>query len=260
MNIREQVRQVILKTKKQEGSLYTFLYKAHFALSRTKFPYIMPLGAFLWYASRFIRRVWAFFKENFYSQQITRYRCKVGRNLWLPGGAPFFLGSGEIIMGDDVRMWGTVDFFVGGPITAHPQLIIGNNVGIGKGVGFSVKKKIVIGNNVGIGGGTLFFDNPHHPIEVEHPEQRFILPIEESDCEPIVVEDDVWISSNCIILKGVTIGRGAVVGIGTVVVKNVPPYTLVAGVPAREIRKLKRPADFAQRERHEQAPPPKRHL
>lgn len=52
----------------------------------------------------------------------------------------------------------------------------------------------------------------------------------------IVVQDDVWIGSGAIILSGVTIGQGAVVGAGALVRKNVPPYAIVGGVPAKVIR------------------------
>ncbi len=51
----------------------------------------------------------------------------------------------------------------------------------------------------------------------------------------IVVEDDVWIGWRAIVLDGVTIGRGAVVGAGSVVTKTIPPFAIVAGVPAKEI-------------------------
>lgn len=54
---------------------------------------------------------------------------------------------------------------------------------------------------------------------------------------PIIIEDDVWIGSRVTILPGVKIGKGAVVGAGAVVTKNVTPYYIVAGNPAREIRK-----------------------
>jgi acetyltransferase-like isoleucine patch superfamily enzyme len=52
----------------------------------------------------------------------------------------------------------------------------------------------------------------------------------------IVIEDDVWIGANCVILPGVTIGRGAVIGAGAVVTKNVPPYSIYIGNPARLLR------------------------
>jgi acetyltransferase-like isoleucine patch superfamily enzyme len=54
----------------------------------------------------------------------------------------------------------------------------------------------------------------------------------------VVLEDDVWIGAGAVILPGVTIGQGAIVGAGAVVTRSVAPFTIVAGVPAREIRKI----------------------
>jgi maltose O-acetyltransferase len=53
---------------------------------------------------------------------------------------------------------------------------------------------------------------------------------------PVVIEDDVWIGAHCVILPGVRIGRGAVIAAGAVVTGDVPPETVVAGVPARHLR------------------------
>lgn len=53
----------------------------------------------------------------------------------------------------------------------------------------------------------------------------------------IIIEDDVWIGANAVILSGVKIGRGSVIGAGSIVTKNVSPYTLIAGNPAKEIKK-----------------------
>jgi len=67
-----------------------------------------------------------------------------------------------------------------------------------------------------------------------------------SDGKPTLIEDDVWIGSNALIRQGLHIGRGAVIGAGAVVLRNVPPYTIVAGVPARPIRK-RFPDEIAER-------------
>jgi acetyltransferase-like isoleucine patch superfamily enzyme len=55
---------------------------------------------------------------------------------------------------------------------------------------------------------------------------------------PVVIEDDAWLGTNAVVLPGVRVGRGAVVGAGAVVTRDVAPFTVVAGVPARPIRSL----------------------
>lgn len=61
-----------------------------------------------------------------------------------------------------------------------------------------------------------------------------------ADSQPVTIEDDAWICFKASILKGVTVGRGAIVAAGSVVTRDVAPYTLVAGNPARPIKDLKR--------------------
>lgn len=54
---------------------------------------------------------------------------------------------------------------------------------------------------------------------------------------PVIIKDNAWIGMSAIILKGVTVGEGAIVAAGSVVTKDVPPHTIVAGVPARVIKR-----------------------
>jgi len=56
-------------------------------------------------------------------------------------------------------------------------------------------------------------------------------------CAPVIIEDDVWLGTRAIVLRGVRIGTGSVVAAGAVVTKDVAPHTLVGGVPARALRK-----------------------
>lgn len=62
---------------------------------------------------------------------------------------------------------------------------------------------------------------------------------------PVTIGDYVWIGMNCLILKGVTIGEGAIIGAGSVVTRDVPPFCLAAGSPARVLRSLQ-PDESAQ--------------
>lgn len=69
-----------------------------------------------------------------------------------------------------------------------------------------------------------------------------------SDDEPVVIENDVWIGTGAIILKGVTISRGAIVAAGALIIKNVPPYSIVGGVPAKVLKFRWTPEEIIQHE------------
>lgn len=96
-----------------------------------------------------------------------------------------------------------------------------------------------LGDRAAVGPYVTFVTSsaPNESVLRDHPEvQRMI-----KDFGPIHVEADAWIGANVVILPGVTVGRGAIVGAGAVVAKNVPAWTVVAGVPARVVRTLSPP-------------------
>ena len=95
---------------------------------------------------------------------------------------------------------------------------------------------MTIGNNVLIGSGCLISDTDSHPIDWE---DRFYDRNEKTRKAPIVIKDNAFIGARSIILKGVTIGEGAVIGAGSVVSKDVPHYSIVCGNPARVVKTLK---------------------
>lgn len=94
--------------------------------------------------------------------------------------------------------------------------------------------RITIGDNVAVGANSTILDTDFHPID---PAQRRLNP-QSAKTAPVVIEDDVFIGMNSLILKGVTIGRGSVVGAGSVVTKDVLAGTIVAGNPARVVGKI----------------------
>jgi acetyltransferase-like isoleucine patch superfamily enzyme len=94
--------------------------------------------------------------------------------------------------------------------------------------------RIVIGDNVVVGANTTIVDTDFHPLDFD---RRRSNP-SEGRSAAVVIEDDVFIGMNCLVLKGVTIGRGSVIGAGSVVSRDVPPGVLVAGNPARAVREL----------------------
>lgn len=101
------------------------------------------------------------------------------------------------------------------------------------------RKLIFIGDNVSIGPNvTIICDscanNGKEINEINEVREKL------TKCEPVVIEDEVWIGAGVIILPGVQIGRCAIIGAGSVVMKDVEPYSIYAGVPAKKLRMLER--------------------
>lgn len=116
----------------------------------------------------------------------------------------------------------------------NSKIIIGDNVGI-SGSTICATTSVTIGDNVLIGSGCLISDTDSHPIDWE---DRLYDRNEKTRKAPIVIEDNVFIGARSIILKGITVGEGAVIGAGSVVSKDVPPYSIVCGNPARVVKTL----------------------
>jgi acetyltransferase-like isoleucine patch superfamily enzyme len=75
-------------------------------------------------------------------------------------------------------------------------------------------------------------------VTSSHPNHSRIRPFAPLSQGPIIIEDDAWLGAGCVVLPGVRIGRGAVVGANSVVLKDVPPLHVVAGQPAQTVREL----------------------
>jgi acetyltransferase-like isoleucine patch superfamily enzyme len=110
------------------------------------------------------------------------------------------------------------------------QVKIGDNVWIGSNVFIDGKNLTLVGE-IGIGPGVVFIGSQHTGVPLDIPVFRTDHVI-----EPIVVERGVDIGANSVILSGVTIGENAIVGAGSMVNRDVPPNSTVAGVPARVIK------------------------
>ena len=105
---------------------------------------------------------------------------------------------------------------------------IGDNSGIGA---FSFIGTVIIGNNVMMGTHCMILSQNHRFNDLSVPmcQQGF------QDDKPVSIDDDVWIGNRVIILPGVRVGGGSIIGAGAVVTKNVEPYTIIGGNPARVI-------------------------
>ena len=99
-------------------------------------------------------------------------------------------------------------------------------------------KEVLIGNNCYLADNIIIRDNDGHPVD--YMQRRENQSVSKDDVKPVRVGDDVWIGSHSIILKGINIGDGAIVASGSVVSKDVEPFTIVGGNPAIVIKRLHR--------------------
>jgi len=116
------------------------------------------------------------------------------------------------------------------------NIFIGNNVFIGNHASFiSANSKIIIGNYVMFGPHVTIRGGNHRIDVIGEYMYNVKEKLPEND-QNVIIQDDVWVGCNVTILKGVTIGRGAVVAAAAVVTKDVPPYSIVGGNPAKIIK------------------------
>jgi acetyltransferase-like isoleucine patch superfamily enzyme len=147
-------------------------------------------------------------------------------------GRPRIENDGHLTIGHRTLLRSTpvpVELAVGVGATMH----IGDAVRVNYGASIAAVASIHIGDRVRIGPYAMIVDSDFH--ELHDRQQRPVG-------RPVVIEDDVWIGAKASVLKGVRIGRGAVVGVGAVVTRDVPAGAIVAGVPARIVRMSATPA------------------
>lgn len=139
---------------------------------------------------------------------------------------------------------------VDGELMVHDyggRIVIGESAYIGMGSRVWSGDEVRIGNHVFVAHNVTITDTNSHQTDAEERAehyQRTVVegkPFEKGTIQtaPVVIGDHAWINFNVAILKGVTIGEGAIIGAGSVVTKDVPPYVLSAGNPARVVRPLR---------------------
>jgi len=148
--------------------------------------------------------------------------------------------SGCILMvGEDSNVEGSLVFE-----RPNSTIRIGARTHIGGGTLLDAAEQIAIGDDVMLAFEVLVMDHDSHSLKFSERKNDVTdwkqgkkdwsnVPI-----KPVTIGDRAWIGARVIILKGVTINQGGVVGAGSVVTKDVPPYTIVAGNPARVVREL----------------------
>jgi len=193
----------------------------------------------LWLVLAF-RQSYQFLVRVFICEPLFKASCKeYGARLRTDCHLHYVQGSGDIVLGDDVWFDGRVTITFAARFADHPLLEVGDKTAIGNQTEFRIGKRISIGKNCNLSGWTILMDSNGHPGD---PALRWAgRPPDPDDVRPIVIGDGVWIGLRCIIFPGVRIGTGSIVSAGSIVRTHVPPYSVVAGNPAKVMFRLKKP-------------------
>lgn len=140
-----------------------------------------------------------------------------------------------ISIGDNVTIGRATDIYVHPPRSERKGYVVqvGNNVHIGSHNIIGARKSIVLEDNVLIGPHVMIGDHGHRYENVDVP----IKMQDATEGRPIRIERDSWIGANVFILPNVTVGRHSVIGANSVVNHDIPPYSVVVGVPARVVKR-----------------------
>lgn len=209
--------------------IYDFVWTVNLPIPR----FLKPVGR-LFYEMRFgVILVWRRVKSLTYVGPLFSCRCEsVGRRLQSVA-MPSVRGHALIYIGDDVRLARNLTI-TSGRFWDSPTLRIGNRTSIGHGVTITCNREVVIEDDVLIAGNCRISDYDGHPAAME---KRIAgCAPDPEDMRPVRICKGAWIGYGALILKGVTIGEGAIVGANSVVTHDVPPHSVVAGPPARVVK------------------------
>ena len=150
---------------------------------------------------RVIRKIVRWYKKREITEQLNSFGA-VGQSVWMQSKG-IYKGCENIFLGNRVQLMEELQF-----LTTRAKIIIGNDVIV------SSYTTIVTGNH-----RTDLIGK--HMIDIDEKNEK--LPQNDAD---VIIDDDVWIGTHCIILKGVHIGTGSIIAAGAVVTKDVPPYSI----------------------------------
>ncbi|MEJ7560468.1 MAG: acyltransferase [Pedobacter sp.] len=153
---------------------------------------------------------------------------KVGKGTSLPSLRASW--PHQVTIGQNCQIERDVSFKFDGIWAPGPSIVIEDNVFIGAGCEFNINLGIHISRNSNIASGCKFIDHDHGIVLGER------IGAQPSVSAAILIEEDVWLGVNVIVLRGVTIGTGAVIAAGAVVNKNIPKNQIWGGVPARFLK------------------------
>jgi acetyltransferase-like isoleucine patch superfamily enzyme len=230
---------LLSRIRRGEGPFWGTLKRMALAVLSFHLPTGGPLRPFwrLMYSLHVcIRESWIWFRRFFWNEPLFRSQCvSVGSGFRMEE-LPYIQGHGQITIGCGVRLSGKPGMAFNNRYLEAPELTIGDGTFIGNQCSFRVARSIRIGKNCMLAGRVSVVDCDGHPLDAESRRAGNSTPY--ADVLPVVIGDDVWIGTGALVMKGVQIGDRTVVAARSIVTKDVPPDTVVAGAPAKVVKHL----------------------
>lgn len=187
----------------------------------------------------YLQRCKSFLRRRLFPES-TPVAYTVGKHTEVPGSVDIRKPGAVVVLGNDGLFHGQIV-----TETSAAEVLIGNNVFLGGGSLIDCVESISIEDDVLISYRCIIADSDNHNIAYSQRKKDLQNWKKGQhdwgtiNTSPIQICKGVWLGTSVIVLKGVTIGEGSVVGAGSVVTKDVPPWTIVAGNPAKVIRELR---------------------
>ena len=182
--------------------------------------------------------------KKLYNRYIFLKRATIGKNFSCTRNSNCINGSRDknnIIIGDNCEICCLLQTDNTGKITIGDYTTIRYNSSIGSSEKITIGECVIISNNV------IIRDNNSHPTD---PQMRYkmsksgfygeLWKWKYAEKKSIVIGNNVWIGEQAMVLKGVTIGHGSIIAAKAVITKDVPPYSIAAGNPARIVKNFQR--------------------
>jgi len=223
--------------RQQKSPLYLVLKRVLYGVRTVHLPLpdlLRPILRFAFYAQQVTLNAVRWLLAVLVYEPLFRGRCSAAGKRLRVTRMPFVLGPTSIHIGDDVNIFGRVDIS-SGYVCENPRLILHDRVTLGHNTLFLVNKLIEIESDVNVAVGARIMDTDAHPRDTTA--RIAFLPPGEDEVRPVRICRGAWIGLNAAIMKGVTVGEGAIIGVNSVVYTDVPPHTVAIGNPARVVAK-----------------------
>ena len=178
-----------------------------------------------------------FLRGAYYKNRLKR----MGKNVFIDVGVTIW-EPGNVEIGD----YSFVDTYITilGGRKGHGFVHLGKYVDIANNCVLAGRGGIKIGDHVGIGAGSKIYSGSHLYRDPEKEDNKLLSGSELAPLDkqyviekPVIIEDYAWMGINTVVLPGVKIGKGAILGAGSVVTTDIPPFTVAVGVPAKVIKR-----------------------